>query len=388
MVVEEVKSGVKSEVRSRMIENPIRRHDAVQKLEWFLISAVVMILVIRTQLWLTNYPQLGGHGLHIAHLLWGGLFMMIAIWVALIYLNRRARTTLAVLGGIGFGFFIDELGKFITSNNDYFFKPAAALIYLIFVILFLFIREFSRRQKRNPRAALANAMEFLPLTVTGEFGKEEYQTVSSLLDDAGSGDPKVAQLREYFRQTVLSPSQPPSRVTLLVQRIHGWITGLTRRRRFKGTITTIVIVWGVFSALGLFDIVIVFGGAPELAAEVGDTSFLTAASGFSTFISGVLVLIGAFRMRQNRRQVAYRYFRRALLVSIFVTRVFSFVETQFGAVFGLVFDILLYAGIGELAARDEQDGGEPAGLNGKNGADGQEEAQTGAPLAAGEAGDK
>ncbi len=39
-------------------------------------------------------PELGGHGLHIAHLLWGG-------------------------------FFIDELGKFITQDNDYFFKPAA-----------------------------------------------------------------------------------------------------------------------------------------------------------------------------------------------------------------------------------------------------------------------
>ena len=63
-----------------------------------------MILVIRTQLWLTNYPQLGGGGLHIAHLLWGGLFMMIAIWCSLIYLNRTARTVTAILGGIGFGF--------------------------------------------------------------------------------------------------------------------------------------------------------------------------------------------------------------------------------------------------------------------------------------------
>src|SRR5690606_31616246 len=53
-------------------------------------------------------------------------------------------------------------------------------------------------------------------------------------------------------------------------------------------------------------------------------------------------------------QKAYRYFMRALLVSIFVTRVFAFVESQFGAVFGLAADVILYAAIGELASQDEQ----------------------------------
>jgi len=386
--VEGVKNEVRGEVRSRLIENPIPRHDAVQKLEWFLISAVVMILVIRTQLWLTNYPQLGGNGLHIAHLLWGGLFMMIAIWVALIYLNRRARSTLAVVGGIGFGFFIDELGKFITSNNDYFFKPAAALIYIIFIALFLFIREFSRRQRRNPRVALANAMEFMPLTVTGEFGRDEYRTVSGLLDAADATDPRVAQLRDYFQRTALSPSQPPSRINQLVDRVHGAITRLTKRPRFPVTITSIVIVWGVLSVFGMFQIVLVIGGDQEMTVNAADSTFVAVASSISTTISGVLVLIGAFRMRQGRRQVAYRYFRRALLVSIFVTRVFSFVETQFGAVFGLTFDILLYAAIGELAARDEQENGGPEAVNGKNEVDGKKEAQAGTPLVAGQGDDQ
>jgi len=378
-----VKEGVKHEVRSRLIENPIRRHDAVQKLEWFLISAVVMVLVIRTQLWLTNYPQLGGSGLHIAHLLWGGLFMLVAIWVALIYLNRRALTTMAVLGGIGFGFFIDELGKFITSNNDYFYRPAAALIYLVFVALFLFIREFSRRQQGDPRTALANAMSFMPYTLTGEFGDEEYRTVTRMLDRAESSDRRVPLLREYFEQTVLSPAAPPSRLGLVAARIHGWVTSLTRRRRFPAAITTIVVVWGILSVLGLFQIVLVFGGDDVQSVSGSDSTFVTTASSISTFISGVLVLIGAFRMRRNQRQQAYRYFRRALLVSIFVTRVFSFVESQFGASFGLAIDIMLYAAIGELASRDEAEGNEPDGPSGKNGGDG-EEAQTGtAPGAAG-----
>jgi hypothetical protein len=44
------------------------------------------------------------------------------------------RRAAAIVGGVGF--FIDELGKFITEDNNYFYNPAAALIYLIFIGLF------------------------------------------------------------------------------------------------------------------------------------------------------------------------------------------------------------------------------------------------------------
>ena len=77
--------------------------------ETLIIAGVATVLVIRTQLWLTNYPQLGGHGLHIAHLLWGGLFMLLAIGLLLTFLGKAVLRAAAVVGGVGFGFFIDEL---------------------------------------------------------------------------------------------------------------------------------------------------------------------------------------------------------------------------------------------------------------------------------------
>ena len=58
---------------------PVRSVDLTRLLDTVLVCAVSTILIVRTQLWLTNYPQLGGHGLHIAHLLWGGLLMLIAL---------------------------------------------------------------------------------------------------------------------------------------------------------------------------------------------------------------------------------------------------------------------------------------------------------------------
>lgn len=339
----------------RLVNDPIRRHDSVQKLEWFLISAIAMILVIRTQLWLTNYPQLGGGGLHIAHLLYGGVFMLIAIWLRLIYLNRWSASAAAIVGGIGFGFFIDELGKFITEDNDYFFKPAAALIYLVFIGLFLAIREISRRQSLGPEAALANAMSFLPATITGEFRREERDTVTELLGQADPADPRVARIRALFEEATVAPTRPPSRLALLLDRLHARIAALTKRPRFGPVVTAIVILWGVGSLLGLVEIRLELGddGSSDFGAGV-DTGLLAVGSAISTFVSGVLVVLGAYWMRKEQHQKAYRYFMRALLVSIFVTRVFAFVDSQFGAVFGLALDILLYAAIGELASQDAQ----------------------------------
>ena len=40
-------------------------------LETFFIASITSILVIRLFLAATGYPQLGGQGLHIAHMLWG-----------------------------------------------------------------------------------------------------------------------------------------------------------------------------------------------------------------------------------------------------------------------------------------------------------------------------
>jgi hypothetical protein len=70
-------------VLRRIVREPVRDVDFGARLETFFVAAVATVLVIRTQLWLTNYPQLGGHGLHIAHLLYGGIFMVLAIGLLL-----------------------------------------------------------------------------------------------------------------------------------------------------------------------------------------------------------------------------------------------------------------------------------------------------------------
>jgi len=344
------------ELVGRLINNPIRRYDFVQKLEWFLLASITTILIIRTQLWLTNYPQLGGGGLHIAHLLYGGIFMLIAIWFSLIYLNRWGRTATALIGGVGFGFFIDELGKFITSDNNYFFKPAAGIIYIVFIILFLIVRELSRRQTLDTQTALANAMAFLPQTVTGEFRRDELELAHAMLDQSDPNDPRVEQTRAFFARVTVEPSKPPSRFTVFMDRVHARITAFTQKPRFKPLVITVVIAWGVISLLGIVDLQFDLGLEVQDHSKVPHESvdFLTVARTLSILTSVIFVGIGIYKMRKDEHQAAYSNFGRALLISIFVTRVFSFIEAQFGAVFGLVLDIILYSAVAELASQDKQ----------------------------------
>src|SRR5215207_2986149 len=174
----------------------------------FLISAVTMVIVIRLQLWLTNYPQLGGGRLHIAHLLWGGLFMLVAILMLLSFLGRRWRKPAAIIGGVGFGFFIDELGKFITEDNDYFFQPTAALVYIIFIVLYLATRAMQSRRGFSEREYLANAFDLFADSASHDLDARDKARALDLLDRAGDG-PLVRPLRELVTATDAIPTAPP-----------------------------------------------------------------------------------------------------------------------------------------------------------------------------------
>jgi hypothetical protein len=341
----------------RFFRNPTPRFDSVRQLDVFLISAIVMVLVIRTQLWLTNYPQLGGGDLHIAHLLWGGLFMLIAIWLALIYVNRWSRRAAAVIGGIGFGFFIDELGKFITEDNDYFFQPAAPLIYLVFITLFLVIRTVARHQKPGPDIALANALDLLPSTVTGEFGHDEQLAADQLLDQADPKDPRVIAVRQYLATVQVQPRPDPSRLGLWWDRMKLRLTEITRAGWFEPAVVTVLIVWAFFSLLGVIELQLnlfdLEGREKPIPGTAGE--LVGWGRALSMLASVAFVGLGTWRMLRKHHQAAYRAYTTALLISIFITRVFSFLEIQFTAVFGLAIDILMLAAIAALSSRDEQE---------------------------------
>ena len=124
-------------------------YDARNLLDVYLVSALIAVVVTRLFLKLTDYPQLGGEGFHIAHVLWGGLLMAVGTLMLLLSQNPNRRLA-AVIGGAGFGLFIDEVGKFVTSDVDYFYKPAALIIYLTFLVIWIVSRWIVTRANNHP----------------------------------------------------------------------------------------------------------------------------------------------------------------------------------------------------------------------------------------------
>jgi len=315
--------------------------------ETLLMAGVTTILIIRTQLWLTNYPQLGGRGLHIAHLLWGGLFMLIALGLLLTFLGRPVRRVAAIVGGVGFGFFIDELGKFITSDNNYFFKPAAALIYLIFVGLFLLTRKMQHQRGLKSAEYVSNAIEMIGEAARQHLDAKERRRALEMVDRADPRDPLVKPLRALLGQLETIPAQAPRFYTRWAAGIQRWYVRVIERPWFPPVLNWVFVVWALLSTLTVFELALDIGmrlGNAQpgfLSDRVGDLTFVNYASMGSSLIAAGFVLHGVVRMTRGDRYGAYDRFHDALLVSIFVTQTFSFVESQFGAVFGLGIDLLL-----------------------------------------------
>ncbi len=342
------------------MRHPTRDADFGRLLQTFLVAGVATVLVIRTQLWATNYPQLGGHGLHIAHLLYGGIFMVLAIGLLLVFLNRSIRQPAAVVAGVGFGFFIDELGKFITSDNNYFFKPAAALIYLIFVGLYLIIRGLERRRGLNQVELVSNALDLVAEAARQDFDERERRRAVAMLAQVDPNHPLVEPIRDMLARVEAQPARPPRWPQRVWQRVRDAYLNFAETRAFAPLVTVVIVGWGVLSLVLTFELVLSIGlhlgGAipGAVSDDLDQLSVINWLSLGSSTTSGILVALGVMHLRRGDRAAAYRWFERALLVSIFITRSFAFIESQFGACFGLAIDLLLLISVNLMQKGDRE----------------------------------
>ena len=143
------------------IWKPVQRRGAERYIQLTILSFAASVSLTRLLLELTNFPQLGNKTLHIAHVLYGGVFLYSASLLPLLYANRWAYTWSAILSGLGVGLFIDEVGKFITQNNDYFFPAAAPIIYAFFLLTVLLYQRINKEHEFDVRGSLYTVIEVL-----------------------------------------------------------------------------------------------------------------------------------------------------------------------------------------------------------------------------------
>lgn len=323
----------------------VRNVRAGDQLELFLVSAVSSVLLVRFYLHLAGYPQIGGDSLHIAHMLWGGLLMLVAIVLLLGFVGYRVQRLSAFIGGIGFGVFIDELGKFITKDNDYFYQPTIALIYATFAVLFLVFRYLSRTVELSSRDYLLNALVQLEEVVLDDFDKSEKRRVEELLHRAGVKDEFTVSLQNIVATADIKTDS--SRKLEFISRFRGRIDDLYVRllkRRYTNRTVKFVFAIEAFiflSAMALLisnSIVDILSGHPEALLELQPS---IVAEAIFAAMAGIIALVGVYKFSSSRL-AAYQLFSQAVLVQIFLTSFFVFYREQFGALPIFLFHVLLF----------------------------------------------
>jgi len=308
----------------------------------FVVAAVSTILITRLFLRLSGYPQIGTEGgLHIAHMLPGGLLMLAALVLLLAFIGPVVRPAASLVGGIGFGLFIDEVGKFVTADNDYFYRPAASIMYVVFVLLVLGV-QFLGRRPFDPREHLANAVDQAVEGVAGGLSRQRLAAASSQLRTAGDvpARPEVRALLAACPSDEVELPAPVDASWTAVKR------GFDRLATHPAAPTVAVVVLFV-QALG----------APLVAVLLSPDHLLTDVPVIGvvagSLLSAVFTVRGALRMRVDRSR-SVRLFEVSVLVSLLVTQVFQFAGTQFSAVGGIVLDLILLGVLGAEEARLQQ----------------------------------
>ncbi len=309
-------------------------------LESFLVAAVASFLGIRAFLALTGYPQVGSNGIHVAHMLWGGLLMVVALMLLLAYLDRPVEHAAAVIAGLGFGTFIDEIGKFVTSDNNYFFRPAIALIYTVFIAAFLVGRTLLGEQRRLSRTeALANALVLLAGTLERPLDTIDRARIQRLL---GQADPATAVTR-FANDYLAALPAAPTREGILVRINRRVARGYENLMANPWAESALIVGVVVYAAAALIGVTLVT--VSSRANADGQTStFAVTAQLVSTIAGAVCIGIGVVSLRESRI-AAYHWFMRGLLVWILITQVFVFYSSQLAGLGGLVIDLIAYGSL-------------------------------------------
>lgn len=313
--------------------------------EAFLVVAIATILLTRLYLELTGYPQVGSGNLHIAHALYGGAAMAVALLIGWLFLGSGARVLTVVLGGIGFGLFLDEVGKFVTKDNDYFYGPAAEIMYIAVVVLLVGSRLTRELRAPTRDEYLANAAAVAADGMVRGLAPHHRTAALLMLDRAAELGAAPADVRDV-RALVERAEHREDRMRALRLRagrlVPGWVGG-PWPVLVAGSL--MVLSAGLSAILGT--VALVTGGV-----HVDDRSYqleidrLTLA-GAILYVSALLTLAlglpALLRLRRDGPLWPLRLLRIAALISTMLNALVDFATEGFGALTNVAIGLLTLA---------------------------------------------
>ncbi|MCC7161471.1 MAG: hypothetical protein IT331_03175 [Anaerolineae bacterium] len=334
----------------KWIWSPVRQQAADSLLAVFIVAFAVTVIVVRVFLQLSGYPQIGNSTFHIAHLLWGGLLLFVAVVFLLSLANRWVLWVAALLGGVGVGLFIDEVGKFITQDNDYFFPLAFPIIYaFLLVCVWLYLR-MRRSQPRDARTLLYNSLEDMKQVLDHDLDPFEHTALVKSLNQVmtvttSRNERDLAQaLLDFVRAKDVYLAREPN----WVERLWGWTKFVAARwpsRRVFKWILVGSFVWAGISSL--FELsalwTIVSGGLrdtnlPAFVIQSGKTQYelreptLLLVHGLAIVVTGLMSMLAAVLMLVRKERLGLRFGSLAMILSLTVVSLLTFYFSQLYAI--------------------------------------------------------
>ena len=351
-----------SQIISR-IWKPVQRRGAERYLQLTVLSFAASVSLTRLILELTGYPQLGNETLHIAHVLYGGVFLYIASLLPLLYANRWSYTWSAMFSGLGVGLFIDEVGKFITQSNDYFFPAAAPIIYSFFLLTVLLYQRVNKEPQLDVRASLYSIMEILQEVLDHSFEPHEQEEMRLRLNIiiAETKNPNFKSLARELNDFLDSDAletvvEEPNFFDKIIMNWNWFEERYLSENRVKGTIIVSLVLLGLPSFLQLLDFSIVANNSiarglylQAIAMELPNVSsngfmwafiliMLNGLLGFLLSVGGALILLG-------RKNWGTEIASVALVVKLVALNLILFYIQQFTTIITAGYQFIILQGI-------------------------------------------
>jgi hypothetical protein len=348
---------------SSAIRRPVKREGAEQYLLITLLSFAASVTLTRLFLEFTGYPQLGSGTLHIAHVLWGGLLLFAASLLPLLVANRWAYTLSALISGAGVGLFIDEVGKFITQNNDYFHPLAAPIVYAFFLLTVLLYLRVRRPPTRDARAELYRALDAMEEVLEHDLDAQERLDLEQRLSYVAKNakEPDLAHLAEELQAYLASDTLniAPERSTLLDQiekKMQTFDQNWLTRPRFRAALAGGLLALGLVALANMFQSLPVgpMMGSLERALErLVAEGQLNGSSGLSFFLArlaletsvGLLLMIAAGLLIAGKDRMGISFGYLGLLLSLTTVNLLVFYFDQFSAIVTASVQFAIFLGL-------------------------------------------
>ena len=334
----------------RRIRRPVRREHARTSVQLMLLSFAASVGATRLILELTGYPRLASGELHIAHVLWGGLLLFAAALLPILFANRWVYTAGSLTAGVGAGLFMDEVGKFITQSNDYFYPAAAPIIYAFFLLTVLLYLEMRRPRPAMRAAELYMALEGLEEVLDRDLEAHEREVLEARLRHVAKSaeEPEMARLAgellDYLRSDAVRLAEDsPEWFEVISRRWAGWEARWLTRGRARAVLAggpAALGAMGVARSLPVWTVathperVAALLGPLVAAGRIGGGRALAWFEAWLVLegIVGLILILAAVALFVRREQAAIAAGRLALMLSLTVVDLMVFYFDQFSTI--------------------------------------------------------